>query len=157
MWQMAAEGQLDKMASDMEGSASEVNVCYWIPPRRKKVAVIDIHQCFLNCYWDETGNCDSDHAPQWGVGGVFQQRWQWVRLLWAWHAGSCSLLVKMHSYWWWQCWKIVFCSREFALTNTVIVVFVSVVISMEIYYFWSDLCIYGLQLFLFTNCGAGKP
>jgi len=33
---MAAEGQSDKMVSDMEA-----NVCHWIPPFRKKIAPID--------------------------------------------------------------------------------------------------------------------
>ena len=34
----------------------------------------------------------------------------WHRFLWAQHAGSCSLLVKMHSQRCWLCGKIVFCS-----------------------------------------------
>ena len=40
--------------------------------------------------------------------------------------------------------KIVFCSWESALSNSVIVLFVSVVVSVEIcrrHYFWSNLCI----------------
>ena len=39
-------------------------------------------------------------------------------------------------------WKIVFCSWEFALSNSVIVLFTSVIVSMEInrrHCFWSDL------------------
>ena len=31
----------------------------------------------------------------------------WYRFVWAQHAGSCSLLVKMHSEWWWLCLKTV--------------------------------------------------
>ena len=55
---------------------------------------------------------------------------------------SCSLLAKMHSKWWWLRWKTVFCSWEFALSICVIVLFVSVVVSMEInrrHYFQSNL------------------
>ena len=57
--------------------------------------------------------------------------------------GSCSLLMKMRSEWWWLCWKVVFCSWGFALSNSVTVLFASVVVSMEInrrQYFWSNLC-----------------
>ena len=56
----------------------------------------------------------------------------YCRFLPAEHAGSCSSLVKMHSRWWWVCWKIVFCSGELALSDSVIVLFLSIVISMEI-------------------------
>ena len=44
-----------------------------------------------------------------------------------------------------DCWKIVFCSWEFALLNSDTVLFVSVVVSMEIsrsHYYQSDLCIF---------------
>ena len=43
---------------------------------------------------------------------------------------------------WWLCWKIMLCSWEFGLQNSVTVLFVSVVVSMEIsrrHYFWRDL------------------
>ena len=56
---------------------------------------------------------------------------------------SCSTLAKMNCSWWWLYWKTVFCSWEFALSNSVIVLFVAVAVSMEInrkHYFWSDLC-----------------
>ena len=55
-----------------------------------------------------------------------------VDILWAWHAGSCLLLPKMHSSgsnW----WKTAFCSWEFSLSSSVIVFFVSAVVSMEIH------------------------
>ena len=55
----------------------------------------------------------------------------WCRLLSAWLAGSCSVVVKMHSLWW-LCWKIVFCNREFVLSNNVVVLFLFVVIFMQI-------------------------
>jgi len=66
----------------------------------------------------------------------------WCRFLLVLRSGSCSLLVKMHSSWWWLCWKTAFCSWEFSLSTSVIVLFVSVVVSMETnrkHYFWSDL------------------
>ena len=84
---------------------------------------------------------------QWGVGDAFQQ-WRQRQCIpsasadFDKHATTCSLMVKMHSWWWWLCWKIVFSSWEFALSNSVIGLFVSVVISMEInrrHYFRSDL------------------
>jgi len=43
------------------------------------------------------------------------------------------------------CWKIVFCRWEFALSNSVIVLFVAVVVSMEVnerHYIWSELHVY---------------
>jgi len=45
---------------------------------------------------------------------------------------SCSLLVKIHSYWWWLCWKRVWCSWECALSNSMTVLFASGVVSMGI-------------------------
>ena len=79
---------------------------------------------------------------------------------WAQHAGSCSSLPKMHSYWWWLCWKRVFRSWEFALSNGVIVLFVSIVVSIEIIrrcYFQCNLHRRSPRQFLFTQCNPGKP
>jgi len=48
----------------------------------------------------------------------------------------------MHSSWWWVWWKIVFCSWEFAVSNTITVLFVSAVVSMKVnkkHYSWSNL------------------
>ena len=39
------------------------------------------------------------------------------------HTGSCSLLVRMRSWWWWLCWKIVFCTWEFALSYCALCLF----------------------------------
>jgi len=102
---------------------------------------------------------------QWGSGWcvsavVTVGHLHWYRLSWARHAGSCSLLVKIHSYWWWLCWKMVFCTREFALPDSVIALFVSVVVSLEInrrHFFWSYLHICSPRQFLFTKCRPGKP
>ena len=57
-------------------------------------------------------------------------------------AGFYSLLVKIPSYWWCLCWKVVFYSYKFALSDSVFVFFVSLVVSMEInkrHYFWNNL------------------
>ena len=51
LWQMAAEGQSDKMASDMEIRIA-AKVCDWIPPCRK-IAPTDIHRCLLNVYREQ--------------------------------------------------------------------------------------------------------
>ena len=71
---------------------------------------------------------------------------RWYRLLRVQHEGSCLLLAKMHSWWWWLCWETVFCRWEFALSNSVAVLFA--VISTEInrrHYFWSS-------LYLLSHC-----
>jgi len=87
------------------------------------------------------------------MGNIFlammlsQQLWNsghfcWCRLLQAWHAGSCLLLMKTHSYWWQLRWQRVFGSWDCALSNSVIVLFLSVVVSVEInrrHYFQSNL------------------
>ena len=47
---------------------------------------------------------------------------------------ACRLLfrlVKMQDYWWWLCWKGVFCSCEFSPSDSVVVLFVSPIVSME--------------------------
>jgi len=49
---------------------------------------------------------------------------------------------------------------ENLLYQTVLLCFVSVVVSMEInrrHYFWSSLCVCRARQFLFTQCGPGKP
>ena len=46
--------------------------------------------------------------------------------------------------WWWLCWKIRFCSWDFALSNSAIVLFVSLVVNRErnsSHYFQNILCI----------------
>ena len=49
---MAAEGQSDIMVSDMEVCLKQ-KVWNWIPPRRKKMAPVDIHWCLLNISGDQ--------------------------------------------------------------------------------------------------------
>ena len=112
--------------------------------RVENVAPIDTHRCTLYIYGGQTvdvstvrGGCCVTAVVAAAVGHL-----RWCRLLQVQHAGSCSLLVKVHSCWWWLRWKTVFCNWEFALSNSVIVLYVSVVVSGEINrtrYFWSTL------------------
>ena len=132
---MAAERQSDKMTCIWSKGVS-LNSSMW-----KKLHPLT----FINACWMFI---ETKHWiwAQWGGGWcvsavVTLGHLCWYKLLWAWHAGSYSSLVKMHSLWWWQCQKIVFCSWEFALTNSVVIFLV--VVSMETnrrYYFQSHLC-----------------
>ena len=51
---MAAEGQADRMASDMEGHLKQKSAVEFL--HAEKIAHIDIHQCLLNIYGDQTEN-----------------------------------------------------------------------------------------------------
>ena len=124
------------------GSLYKAKLWNRIPLCRKKLQPY-VYTCWMfmetKHFWS---GCEHSEA----VGGAFQQRWQWQ-----WITSSaadleeCSMQALVHH--WWKCianggdcWKIVFCSWEFALSNSVVVLFVSVVFSMEInkrHYFWS--------------------
>jgi len=111
----------------------------------KKMAPVGIHQCLLNVYGDQAVD-------------VSTVRWWVLRfsngksnsgsplLVQIFMRVACRLLfrlVKMQDYWRWLCWKGVFCSCEFSLSNSVAVLFVSLVVFMGIsgrHYFQSDLC-----------------
>ena len=54
VWQMAAEGQSDKMASDKEVHMKQRCVIKFL--HEEKIAPTDIHQCLLNVSGDETVN-----------------------------------------------------------------------------------------------------
>ena len=83
---------------------------------------------------------------QWGGGWcVSAVQWQWIVFIGAvfYERGtqSCSLPVQTHGYWWWLWRRMVFCSWEFALSTTIIVLFVALVVSMEEsrrHYFWCN-------------------
>jgi len=92
---------------------------------------------FMEWMWTQGDGrwCASTVVVTVTVGNLY-----WWRFLWAQHAGSSSTLVKMHSSLWWLCLKI-----EFALSNNVLLLFVSLAVSMKInssHYFWSDLYMY---------------
>ena len=109
------------------GSTYETKVCHWIPPwgERKKTTTkktpLDIHQCLLNT--DEGQPMDASTVKWWvvhfssGNNNVKDKSYsrQSCRCLEVQHAGSSSSLAKIHSQRWCLCWKIVFCSSEFAL------------------------------------------
>jgi len=122
------------------GIESQAKVCHWILPWRKNG--IQWHSSMLaELLWIPNSGCEHSEV----VGGAFQNSNSasppLVQMFTSTARRSCSSVTKMHSYWWQLCWKIVFCSWEFALSNTVTAPFVAVVISMEInrrHYLQSD-------------------
>ena len=142
------------------GHAHEAKVCHWIPSCGKN----STHwhsSMFAEYLWRP----NSEHSD--AVCSALQQWWQWqwvtstdADFLWGQHSGSCSSLIKMHSLWWWLCWKSVLRSWEFALSNRVTMLFVSVVVSTEIirrHYFQSNLHKCSTKQFFFSPCSPGKP
>ena len=63
---MAAEGQSDKMVSDMEVHVKQRCVTEFL--HAEKMAPTDIHLCLLNIYGDQTVHVNTE-----AVGGAFQQ------------------------------------------------------------------------------------
>ena len=130
--QVAAQGQSDKMVSNMEVYMKQR--CRTEFLHAEKMAPTDIHWCLLNIYGDQT--VDVCTVRFWvscfSSGDSSNGSPPWCRFSWVWHTGFYSLLVKMHVYWWWLCFKTVLLSGEFALSNSVIVLFVSMVVPMEI-------------------------
>jgi len=116
VWQTAAEGHSDTMASDMEVWMKQRGVTEFCPV--EKVAPMDIHQRLLNVYGDQAVD-----AAQWGTGGAFQW-WQWVTSTGVVFYERNMQAVVCH---WWKrtanggskCWKIAFGICEFALWNSV--------------------------------------
>ena len=122
MWQMAAEGQSDKMVSDMKvlmkqrGGTEFLHVEMMTPT--------DIHQFLLNVYGEQT--VDKNTVRWWvvrfssGNNNVKEKPRSgclW-RFLWVQHAGFCSLLVTMYSSDYVEKGCFV---AEFALSSTVTV------------------------------------
>ena len=110
------------IVSDMEVHAKHRCVIELLHAEKRKATPTDIHQHLLNIYGDQT--VDASTVRQWvhfsamvTVGHLY-----WYRFLIRLHAGSCSWLVKLHSKWWWLRWKTVFCTGEFALSESVIVI-----------------------------------
>ena len=68
---MAAEGNNDRMVSDMEVCMKQMGVIQFLPVEKKMVPA-GIHWWLLNVDGDQ-----SVDVAQWGVGGAFQQWWQW--------------------------------------------------------------------------------
>ena len=137
---MAAEGQSDRMASDMDVHMKQKCVNEFL--HAETMAPTDIYWYLLNTDGDQTVD-------------VSTVRW-WVVCFSSGDSGSPPLMqiftgmarrlliimAKMHSSWWWSFGKILFHSWESALSNNAIELFVAV--SMEInmrHYFQSNLLI----------------
>ena len=146
MWQMAPEEQSDKMASDMEVHMKERCIIEF--PHGEKMAPTDIRWLLLNIYGDQTVN-------------VSTVRW-WVACF---YSSNNNMNDRLHS--WWPCTAVILQNEKhldqlicmsqvmvvamskntilylgIALLNSVVVLFVSVVLSMEInrrHYFQSNL------------------
>jgi len=100
MQQMAANGQFNKMSSDMEAHTKQRLGITCL--HAENTTPTEIHQCLLNAYKDQTedvstvrlcvpfSNGNSNMRDKSGCG------WP-CRLLQARHADSCSSLAKMHS------------------------------------------------------------
>ena len=107
------------------GSEYEAKVWNWIPPLENNGthwhcrALMETRQ-WMWAQWID-GWCISAVATR-TMGHL-----HWCRFF-----TSGTVLVKLHSLWWWLCWEIEFCSWEFVLSNSVLLFFVSVIVSMEI-------------------------
>jgi len=86
---MAAEGQSDKMASDMEGHMKQRAIKELL--HVKKMAPADIHQCFRNVYGDQTVDVRAVSVfQQWQKRGETQAMFQTA--VHTFTSLSCSLL-----------------------------------------------------------------
>jgi len=108
---MAAEGQSDKMASEMEVCMKQKCVVKVL--QLKKKWTLSHSSILTEHLWRPNSGCEHSEA----VGGVFQQwqqeyedkphsRWPY-RLLQTQHTGSFPLLAKMYTLWWCLCCKRV--------------------------------------------------
>ena len=125
------------------GSARETNVYHWILPCGKNGTQWHPSMFAERFLWRP--NRGGEHSE--AVGGAFPQCWQvqWVTSTSA-DFDKCSMQVFFH--YWRGCIaysyikKAVLFSWEFALSNSVIVLFVAVAVCMEInrrHYFWNNL------------------
>ena len=132
----------EELSDIWHGSAYEVKVWNWIPPWGRKCPwhspTLVEHLWTWNGMWEQW--CSGWYVS--AMVTVTVGHHLWCRFVQVRRTGSCSLLVKMHSQWWWLYWKIVFCSWNFSLSNSIIVLFVADVVSMKInrrHYFWSNI------------------
>jgi len=126
------------------GSAYAATVWNWISPRGKNDSSM-----LVECWWRPNSGCECNEVSvntmrQWVVcfssGRISSGSPPLVHIF---MSTACQLLfiTGENAWWWWLHWKIVFCSWEFPLWSSVIVLFVSIVVSMEINtgcYFWSN-------------------
>ena len=93
MWQTAAEGQSDRMASDMEVHMKQKCVTEFL--HMEKMAYLST---LAKCLWRPNCGCERSEA----VGGAFQQWWQQD---WDTSTGAgcyeCGMQALVHC--WWRC------------------------------------------------------
>ena len=125
MWQMAAQGQSDRMASDMEVCMKGVSVKCSV---RKKLGLMKDR-----LYGQ---HFPSNDAIMWNSGSPLPVQTFMNTACWL-----LFIIGKKAQIMWWLGWKM-FCSWEFALSNDANVLFVSAVVPMELNmrnYFQSNL------------------
>ena len=115
------------------GSANDAKVWNLIPPCRKQCT--HWHSlAFAECWWRPSSGCEHSEA----VGDAFQQWWQ---CQWGTSTGKsiCERGMQAVVQRWQKCIasgndyvEKVFCSWQFSLSSSVLVLFVSVLVSMEI-------------------------
>ena len=89
---MAAEGQSDKMVSDMDVHTKQRCVTEFL--RVENTAPTDIHQCLQNAYGDQEVDVSTVRRRV-RISAVVTATvgHLWCRFLWAQHAECCSLLA----------------------------------------------------------------
>ena len=132
------------------GSAYKSKVCCWIPPCGKSCNT-DIHWCLLNIYGDQTVELSTVRHVSAVVTATRKASrildrctgvtpWNEECLYQLTHANQITVVTTLQNN---------YCTWEFALSNNITVLFVSVVGSMEInrrHYFQSKLCNYNSSL-----------
>ena len=98
VWQMAAEGQSDRLVSDTEVCMEQRCVIEFL--HAENMASVDVYRHLLNGYGDQTVDVSTEWWCGWcilAVATVTVVYLHCCRFLWAWHAGSCLSLAKMYS------------------------------------------------------------
>jgi len=123
------------------GNVDEAKGCSWIPPCGKNGT--HWHSLMLSeHFWRPSSKCEQSEV----VRNAFQHADSAVTVPWktspvpvghtklSYHRMRSILITSSMRIrqWFWLCWKILFCSWEFAIPNSVIVLFVSIVVSIAI-------------------------
>jgi len=130
----------------------ETKVCHWMCGNGTHLHSSMLHKRL----WRPNSGCE--HSEM--LDGLFQQWWQqqWPHPLMQTFTSVLWRLFFIRRWWWRLCSKMIFYSWDFAPSNSVTVLLVFVVFSMEInrrHYFWCNLHI--SSEFLFISCGPHKP
>ena len=127
-------------------SVNEAKVRHQILPCRKYCTYWQ-SLTFADCSWRPGGGCECSEVARFSSGNSKSPSQALVHHWWKRIANSGDCVEKVFGSW------------EFALLKSVIVLFVSVAVSMEIikrHYFQSNLCRCSSWLFLFTQCSPSK-